>query len=471
MHELSKLEWYIPRFFPDIEIENDIYCLGNMIYILKNKKDTGPRYWMLNTRLVRERELIEFIPEDHLEIDLSNIPTYRIDQQIGLKDEMIEKTLEYLETVPEYTLIVKFELDETVFGKPEFIEPDTLRYPSFDLEYSMIDIYYHDLIETANERGVFLVDLDEAYLENMEGFIKGKRQSVLRKNCSRILIESEEQDELIKETFSGHSLHIIYSKTENRISEIRLVENPVPRRKSIPSLKVKNKNVFAGYDINYLKDDLIRAAYNNDLGIVKDLVNKGYDINFHDKDLGYSVLSAWLYGYYYRKEGDLEEFVYRILDSYDYGDFPPDILCVPLEHRKDGLLEAMEWMLENGLDLKDGYGDDHEIEDTPLSFAIKNMDYYLTEYLLEHGEDPYEWFWTDPEDREEKEKEDWLGRIIAGRLEDCCEFVYTATWLKFAKLLRKYNYTGYFDSGSHYSLIIHDDNENVEWKQTRFNMF
>ena len=42
-------------------------------------------------------------------------------------------------------------------------------------------------------------------------------------------------------------------------------------------------------------------------------------------------------------------------------------------------------MLENGLNLNDGYSNDHVIEETPLSVAIENMDYYLTEYLLKHG--------------------------------------------------------------------------------------
>ena len=467
MPRLSELKWWMPRFHPDISYEENIICLGNDRYVLVNKNDSGPKYYIVDG--YGNDALKEFDPNKHPEIDLDNIRTYKIYQQIKLKDMMIEKTIEHFQSVPEYTLIPYYDLDEEVFGEPISIEPATwFYYLNVELEKSMLDVYYRDLKEKANERGMFFVNLDESLLENMDGFDKDERQLVLRKNCSRKVIKTDKQDELIKETFSGHSVHVIYSKKENKISEIRLVENPEPKRKRIYNFRSTDKVSYGKDDCPY-KETPFEVAFNNDLGTLKEMVKNGQNINAHDDYFRNSILSAWLDGYYHKKDQDFEETIYRTLNSYSYGDFPPDIICIPLEHRKDGLLEAIEWMLENGLNLNDGYSNDHVIEETPLSVAIENMDYYLTEYLLKHGAGPYEWVWTDLEDREEKD--DHLGRIIASGLDESEELVSTAIWLKFAKLLRKYDYTGEFDAGTHYSLIIHDDNDNVEWIQTRFNMF
>ena len=95
----------------------------------------------------------------------------------------------------------------------------------------------------------------------------------------------------------------------------------------------------------------------------------------------------------------------------------------------------------------------------------------MTEYLLEKGADPYAWIWTEPSERYEGVKENHLGRIIVENLDDSDDFVLSAIWLKFAKLLRKYNYTGEFHADIYYSLILHEENDSVEYKRTGFNMY
>ena len=468
MPEFSKLEWIIPRTFPEAQFEEDVYCLGDHKYVLKEKDSN---HFMMITGY-GENEKEEFIPEEHPEIILSSVKTYRIDEQIEVKDMMISKTLEYLESLPDFTLLILNELDETVFGKPVFVEPSTLHYPSFDLEYSMYSIYILELIEKANENGMYFPVLDDFFLENLAGYDKTKRQDLLRKNCLPEKKETEDTVELVKETFSGHKVRVVYSKKENKYKEILLEENPDPQRKQIPGF-IENDEKDPS-DKNYgerLHGELFVVAINNDLNGLKRAIDEGADINSHDDYYHDSVVALWLKGYYWRKEDDVQEGLYMYATtngSFEYNNFPPDILCVPLNHRNDGLLEAIEWMVDKGLNLNDRYSDSHEINDTPLLLAVMNMDYYMTEYLLNQGADPYEWVFADPEEREEGEKEDAIGRMISRNLSSIDgDPVSSSIWLKFAGLLMEHGYEGEFFSFPN-SLFIDPEKDQVYFTQTAF---
>ncbi len=466
MPELSKLEWIIPRTFPNENFEDDIYCIGDHKYVLKCKNDS--KYMMITGYGEWEKE--EFIPELHPEIDLSKIETYRIQEQISLVNGLIEKSLDYLESLPDFSLLVLNDIITDVFGSYQFIEPSTVRFDGFDLEESMYSIYFHDLIEKANESGIYFPDLHEYYLKNLKGYDKAKRQDLLRKNCLPEKKETEDFVELTKETFSGHRVIATYSKKENKYAKIVFEENPVPKRKHIPGFIGNPHQISHGDYDKYYEGELFIAAAKNDLDGLKRVIAEGADINSRDGKYHESVLAVWLSGYYSRKDADIEEALYMYATtngSFEYNNFPPDHLCVPLDHRNDGLLEAVDWMMDNGLNLNDGYSETHEIEDTPLHIAVYNMDYYMTKYLLDRGADPYEWIWSDPDEREEDEKEDAIGHLIACGLSDSSGPVTCAIWLKFARLLMEHGYEGEFFSYPN-SLYIEPEKDRVFFTQTAF---
>lgn len=73
---------------------------------------------------------------------------------------------------------------------------------------------------------------------------------------------------------------------------------------------------------------------------------------------------------------------------------------MPLEERASGILEALNEIIELEENLND------ETNWTPLMMSVMNLDYYLTEYLINHGADPNYW-----DDREE----DIKGAQVLGR--------------------------------------------------------
>ena len=131
MPEFSKLEWLIPRQCPDLAFEEDIYCMGDGQYVLKNKDKNGPEYYLITGYGDNDCEV--FIPEIFLDTPLIAFPTFQVNEQIQRKDWMVEKTLEYLNTLPEYTLISFNDVEQKLFGAFEFDPPATWQYPSFAL--------------------------------------------------------------------------------------------------------------------------------------------------------------------------------------------------------------------------------------------------------------------------------------------------------------------------------------------------
>ena len=144
-----------------------------------------------------------------------------------------------------------------------------------------------------------------------------------------------------------------------------------------------------------MEKNIFELAAKYDFEAVKEWSENGNPINICD-DGGNSLLTAFLDGY--ARFGDKvedEEELLKVHDETDYEfweGFLPGKNKTPLNERNGGtIVKQLEWFLSNGADLnlldlsKDGSAD------TPLSITVSAEDYYLVEYLLEHGADPKVW--------------------------------------------------------------------------------
>ena len=151
------------------------------------------------------------------------------------------------------------------------------------------------------------------------------------------------------------------------------------------------------------------AAMDYDFEAVRIYAESGNNLNVCNYR-GHSLFACFVVGYYHHLESDPEEqALYDLHDEYDYDFWDSYVFKfqrTPLEDRSDGILEKLTFFLNHGADpnlcvLVDG------MTETPLMQAVCNHDYYLTQYLLEHGADPGVWLFSKQE-YEKRDREYWL---------------------------------------------------------------
>lgn len=146
------------------------------------------------------------------------------------------------------------------------------------------------------------------------------------------------------------------------------------------------------------------AEYNFDA--IKEYVGAGNPINVCDGD-GNSLLTAFLAGYV--EHGDITEDQEELRKEDPEGDYGLWISFLstkhktPLAQRSSKIVEQLEWFLNQGASLDLCDLSKCGMVDTPLVVAVHDEDYYLTEYLLEHGADPKVWLFDDRDPGEQYE--------------------------------------------------------------------
>lgn len=130
------------------------------------------------------------------------------------------------------------------------------------------------------------------------------------------------------------------------------------------------------------------AAYACDFPYIEEYVRNGGDLNICNTE-GISLFAMFVDGYLQDSSSEQE---ILLLDEHDEDDtyvlsFVPAKLMKPLLERNDGICDQLQFFVDHGVDVNlcDLSGG---ITSTPLLFAVCCSDYYLAEYLLEHGADP-----------------------------------------------------------------------------------
>lgn len=150
--------------------------------------------------------------------------------------------------------------------------------------------------------------------------------------------------------------------------------------------------------------------YQADFSAAKTEVEAGVDINSVICSGGtrlYHMLDA----YYYNLQG--VTVISAAFDEDDYGDEYLDELLTPLEAREPPILDCLDWFFQNGANANAGK------ENFPLMLCVGIADPYITDYLIEHGADPFqEVFENEPDGRDNWYMED---------LDIACFYIYDKT--------------------------------------------
>lgn len=91
---------------------------------------------------------------------------------------------------------------------------------------------------------------------------------------------------------------------------------------------------------------------------------------------------------------DDKQIIYGLLCTYYNGEIFEELeiddvkseVYIPLEQRPSGIFEALEILMPMENDIND------ESDCTALIMSVCNLDYYMTEYLIEHGANPLYWY-------------------------------------------------------------------------------
>ena len=155
-----------------------------------------------------------------------------------------------------------------------------------------------------------------------------------------------------------------------------------------------------------MQENIFEQAANYDFDAIKEYFESGHSINICDES-GSSLFAAFIDGY--SRHGDNEDELEK-LKEHDLNDkfwyhYLTEKQKTPLQERNGGkIVEQLDWFLQHGADINlNDLTKSGDVE-TPLSFAIRDEDFYLAEYLLEHGADPKVWLsderfpWEEHED-------------------------------------------------------------------------
>ena len=169
-----------------------------------------------------------------------------------------------------------------------------------------------------------------------------------------------------------------------------------------------------------MEKNIFQLASEYNFDAVFEYYNSGNSINICDED-GDSLFAAFLKGY--ACYGDIvedEEKLLKAHDEYDYefwDSFLSEKKKTPLADRNSGeIVKQIEWFLSNGADINLCDLSKSGMVDTPLSVAVCDEDYYLTEFLLDRGANPRVWLFSDHHPWENYE--DWLIEHMDVRMMD-----------------------------------------------------
>ena len=143
------------------------------------------------------------------------------------------------------------------------------------------------------------------------------------------------------------------------------------------------------------KEEVLARASEYDFNAVKAYLEQGGTIDVYD-GYGSSLLTSLLRGYYNHafyigtdgKKIDIEAEENRNAIYYSW---------VPLEERPHAIKREIDYLIAKGIgvnaigweEAKEYQKSDTDFDvETPLYFTVKNRDYFMTKYLLEHGADP-----------------------------------------------------------------------------------
>lgn len=150
-----------------------------------------------------------------------------------------------------------------------------------------------------------------------------------------------------------------------------------------------------------MEKSIFESAREYDFEAIRKYRDGGNSINICDKN-GNSLFADFLTGYCNYGDGDTIDDREALLeiheeDDYDFWDsYLSEKLKTPLKERQDGvIIEQMDWFLANGADINLCDLSKTGMVKTPIAVAVCNEDYYLAEYLLEHGADPKVWLFSD----------------------------------------------------------------------------
>ena len=158
-----------------------------------------------------------------------------------------------------------------------------------------------------------------------------------------------------------------------------------------------------------LNNDVFKAAQNYKFDEIVTYKESGGNLNICNEN-GYSLLEEFLKAYY--EYGDLpSDKEIALMDIYpnEFDDFWCSYIFKnqkkPLKERQSGIINQLDWFFGCGTDVNlcqffEG------MTMTPLAIAVREEDYFLTEYLLQHGADPKVWLFE--EEKLESDYGFWL---------------------------------------------------------------
>lgn len=151
---------------------------------------------------------------------------------------------------------------------------------------------------------------------------------------------------------------------------------------------------------------------------IRECEENGEDINQVNKN-GESVFTIFMNSYYSSKdfltEKEYEAYYGEEEDksiTEDWGYILKSSI-IPLENRRGNIKDKLDWFIQHGADINyrtlvtSAYGW-KDYGETALVYAVANLDYSMTKYLLEHGANPKQWVCYDKEIEGRKEYDTFL---------------------------------------------------------------
>lgn len=140
--------------------------------------------------------------------------------------------------------------------------------------------------------------------------------------------------------------------------------------------------------------DIFQAARKLDFPKIRRYVLDGGDVNIFDKN-GRSLITVLIENYLVKWQeyySDAEKELIDEMNENKKEDFLDGYLCEelrkPLDERVIDIKSELDFLIDHHADLNIGKDDgDGDIE-TPLMMTVGNLDYYMTEYLIEKGANP-----------------------------------------------------------------------------------
>ena len=212
------------------------------------------------------------------------------------------------------------------------------------------------------------------------------------------------------------------------------------------------------------KEEVLNRALDYDFSAVKEYLDLGGSIDIYD-GYGRGLLASLMCGYYMHayyigpdgKKIDTEAEEIRNAIYYSW---------TRLEDRPHAIKQEIDYLLAKGINVnaigweeaKEYQKSDTDFDvETPLYFTVKNRDYFMTKYLLEHGADPDIKFSFEEDDMFDDEH--WLLTdldiaILNGDLEEAME-----NDVKIAALLMHYG-KGEWEGG--YCIKVDHKNRTIQ---------